>query len=121
MQSVTEEMCEPVPGTAANDFKIDYKAAARDALNRVKQILATREIEQKVKLELENERTQEQLNALEASEVEETKAPDSLSMKLNETPGKSIGMVPLERKKDTVNKLSSGTSGNQDPKQTEGS
>ena len=120
MQSVTEEMCEPVPATAANDFKIDYKAAARDALNRVKQILATREIEQKVKLELENERTQEQLNALEASEVEETKAPDSLSMKLNETPGKSIGMVPLERKKDTINKLSSGTSGNQDPKQTFG-
>ena len=24
MQAVTEEMCEPEPGTAANDFKLDY-------------------------------------------------------------------------------------------------
>ena len=80
MDAVTEEMCEPEPGTAADDFKIDYKAAARDALNRVKQELATREKEQKVKLELENERTREQLNAFEASEVEETKAPSSLSI-----------------------------------------
>ena len=42
MQAVTEEMCEPEPGTAADDFKIDYKAAARDALNRVQQELATK-------------------------------------------------------------------------------
>ena len=35
MQAVTEETCEPEPVTAADDFKIDYKAAARDALNRV--------------------------------------------------------------------------------------
>ena len=62
------------PETAANDFKIDYKAATRDALNRVQQELATREIEQKVRLELENERSQDQL-AAEASVVEETKHP----------------------------------------------
>ena len=66
----TKKMCEPEPGTAADDFKIDDKAAARDALNRVRQELATKEIEQKVKLELENERTQEQLNVFEASEME---------------------------------------------------
>ena len=69
MQTVLEETNEPEPETAANDFKIDYKAAARDALNRAQQELATREIEKKVKLELENERSQEQLNAFEASEV----------------------------------------------------
>ena len=57
MQAVTEEMCEPEPGTAANDFKVDYKAAARDALNTAQQELGTRKIEQKVKLELENERS----------------------------------------------------------------
>ena len=62
------------PETAANDFKIDYKAAARDALNRVQQELATREIEQKVRLDLENERSQDQL-AAEASVVEESKHP----------------------------------------------
>ena len=34
MQAVTEETCEPEPVTAADDFKVDYRAAARDALNR---------------------------------------------------------------------------------------
>ena len=41
----------------------------------------TKEIEQKVKLELENEKIQERLNAFEASEVDETRAPSCLSMK----------------------------------------
>ena len=35
MQAVLEETSEPEPGTAAKEFKIDYKVAARDALNRV--------------------------------------------------------------------------------------
>ena len=89
-------------GSTANDFKIDYKAAARDALNRVQHELATREIEQKVKLELENERTQEQLKTFEASEVEETKAPSSLSMKLNVILGKTFGMVPQGSKIQSI-------------------
>ena len=94
MQAVTEETCEPEPVTAADDFKIDYRAAARDALNRVQQELVTKEIEQKVKLELENEKLQEKLNTFEATEVEETKAPSSLSMKLNVISGQRFGMVP---------------------------
>ena len=53
----------------------------------------TKEIEQKVKLELENEKTKEKLNAFEASEVEETKSPSSLSMKLNVISGQTFGMV----------------------------
>ena len=94
MQAVTEETCELEPVTAADDFKIDYRAAARDALNRVQQELVTKEIEQKVKLELENEKLQEKLNTFEATEVEETKAPGSLSMKLNVISGQRLGMVP---------------------------
>ena len=78
LQAVTEETREPEPVTAADDFKIDYRAAARDALNRVPQELVTIEIEQKVKLELENEKLQEQLNTFEATEVEETKAPSRI-------------------------------------------
>ena len=35
LQAVTEETCESEPATAADDFKIDYRAAARDAINRV--------------------------------------------------------------------------------------
>ena len=94
MQAVTEETCEPEPVTAADDFKINNRAAARDAHNRVQQELVTTEIEQKMKLELENEELQEQLNTFEATEVEETKAPSSLSMKLNVISGQRFGMVP---------------------------
>ena len=94
MQAVTEETCEPEPVTAADALKIDYRAAARDALNRVQQELVTKEIEQKVKLELENEKLQEKLNTFEATEIEETKAPSSLSMKLNVISGQRFNMVP---------------------------
>ena len=80
--------------TGANNCKIDYRAAARDALNRVHQELVTNEIDQKVKLELENEKIQERLFAFEASEVEETKSASSLSMKLNVIFGQTFGMVP---------------------------
>ena len=94
MQAVTEETREPEPATAADDFKIDYRAAARDALNRVQQELVTKEIEQIVKLELENEKLQEQLDTFEATEFEETKAPSSLRIKLNVISGQRFGMVP---------------------------
>ena len=73
----------------------------------------TREIGQKVKLELENEKIQEKLNAFEASEVEETKAASILSMKLNVIYGQRFGMVPQE---NTVNNFSCGTLGDQEPK-----
>ena len=102
MQAVTEETREPESATAADDFKIDYKAAARDALNRVQQELVTKEIEQKVKLELENEKLQEQLNTFEATEFEETKAPSSLSMKLNVISGQRFGMVPQGSKIQSI-------------------
>ena len=102
MQAVTEETREPEPATAADDFKIDYKAAARDALNRVQQELVTKEIEQKVKLELENEKLQEQLNTFEATEFEETKAPSSLNMKLKVISGQRFGMVPQGNKIQSI-------------------
>ena len=102
MQAVIEETREPEPATAAHDFKIDYKAAARDALNRVQQELVTKEIEQKVKLELENEKLQEQLNTFEATEFEETKAPSSLSMKLNVIFSQRFGMVPQGSKIQSI-------------------
>ena len=102
VQAVTEETCEPEPVTAADDFKIDYRAAARDALNRVQQELVTKEIEQKVKPELDNEKLEEQLNTFEATEVEETKAPSKLSMKLNVISGQRVGMVPQGSKLQSI-------------------
>ena len=62
----------------------------------------TKEIEQKVTLELENEKLQEQLNAFEATEVEEAKAPSSLSMKLNVISGQRFGMVPQGSKIQSI-------------------
>ena len=94
MQAVLAKRSVSDPETAAKDFKIDYKAAARGALNRAQQELATREVEQNVQLELENKRIQEQLKAFEASVVEETKAPSSLSMSLNVISRETFGMVP---------------------------
>ena len=102
MQAVTEETRESEPATAADGFKIDYKAAARDALNRVQQELVTKEIEQKVKLELENEKLQEQLNTFEATEFEEKKAPSSLDMKLKVISGKRFGRVPQGNKMQSI-------------------
>ena len=102
MQAVTEEAREPEPATVADDFKIDYRAAARDAINRVQQELVTKEIKQKVKLELENEKLQEQLNAFEATEVEEAKAPSSLSMKLNVISVQRFGMAPQGSKIQSI-------------------
>ena len=99
MQAVTEETCEPETVTAANNFKIDYRAAARDAVNRVQQELVTKKIEQKVKLELENEKLQEKLNTFEATEVKE---PSSLSMKLIVISGQRFGMVPQGNKIQSI-------------------
>ena len=105
MQAITEEMSEPQPMTLADDFKIDYRAPARDALNRVQQELVTKEIEQKVKLELESEKIQERLNAFEASEVEATKAPSRLSMKLNVISGQTFGMVQQGSRTQSINSV----------------
>ena len=102
MQALTEETCEPETVTAADDFKIDYRAAARDTLNRVQKELVTKKIEQKVKLELEIEKLQEKLNTFEATELEETKAPSSLSMKLNVISGQRFGMVPQGSKIQSI-------------------
>ena len=102
MQAVTEETCEPEPVTAADDFKFDYRAAVRDALNRVQQELVTKEIKQKVELELENEKLQEKLNTFEASEVEEMKTPSSLSMKLKMIYGQRFGMSPPGNKIQSI-------------------
>ena len=115
MQAVTEETSEPEPVTAADDFKIEYRTAARDALSKVQQELVTKQIEQKVKLEQKNEKIQEKLNAFEASEVKETKEPSSLSKKTKCDLWADV-RNGATRKHNTVNKFSCGASGDQEPK-----
>ena len=55
-----------------------------------------------MKLELKNYKFQKRLNAFEATEVEETKAPSSLSIKLKAISGKTFGMVPQAIKKQSI-------------------
>ena len=55
-----------------------------------------------MKLELENEKLQEKLDTFEASEVEETKGPSSLSIKLNVISGQRFGMVPQGSKLQSI-------------------
>ena len=64
--------------------------------------MVTKEIQQKVKLELENEKLKEKLNTFEASEVEETKAPSSLSMNRIVISGQRFGMVPQGSKIQSI-------------------
>ena len=100
MQAVPEEIREPEPVTEADDFKIDYRAAARDALSRVQQQFVTKKIEQNVKLELENEKIQERLSAFEASEIEGSKPPSSMSLKLQTSA--QLGMVRQGSRKQPI-------------------
>ena len=65
-----------------------------------------------VKIELENEKTQDQLNAFEASEVEESKAPSNLSMKLNDL--RTEIWDGTTRLQDTVDYLGGRASRNQE-------
>ena len=60
------------------------------------------ETEQKVLLKLENERTKDQLNASEASAVEETKAPKNLNIKLNVITGQTFDTVSQGSKIHTI-------------------
>ena len=71
----------------------------------MQQELVTKKIEQKVKLELKNEKLQEKLNTFEATEVEETKAPSrpsSLSMNFMVISGQRFGMVPQGSKIQSI-------------------
>ena len=90
LQAVAEPAPETKPDWTLQDFTIDYKAAARGAINRDQQELAKNKIEQKVKLELEYEEMQDQMNAFEATSVEEIKAPSSL----NVISGQNFGWGP---------------------------
>ena len=73
--------------------------------------MATREIEQKVKLELDNERAQEQLNAFEDEGTEYFEHESECDLRTNIRDGAT-------RKQDTVSNLSGETSGNRNLSET---
>ena len=79
---------------SAGPLKVDYDLAARTALQIVKQELATKEVEQWVRSELESTDLRENFNILsEATEEEDKQEPRKQGQKLNVISGRTFGMT----------------------------
>ena len=75
-------------------LKVDYGLAARTALQNVKQDLATKEVEQWVRLELESTYLRENFNILgKTTKVDDKEEPRKQGLKLNVICGKTFGMT----------------------------
>ena len=75
-------------------LKVDYGLAARTALQNVKQDLATKEVEQWVRSELESTDLRENLNVLgKTTKAEDKEEPEKQGLKLNVISGKTFGMT----------------------------
>ena len=97
MQAVVEKTIRMEPEALAHVFKTIKKR-----LEMLEKDNQRRETKQKVLLKLENERTKDQLNASEASAVEETNAPKNLNMKLNVITGQTFDTVSQGSKIQTI-------------------
>ena len=79
---------------SSSPLKVDYGLAARTALQNVKQDLATKEVEQWVRSELESTDLRESLNVLsKTTRAEDEKEPKKQGLKLNVISGKTFGMT----------------------------
>ena len=74
---------------SSSPLKVDYGLAARTALQNVKQDLATKEVEQWVRSELESTYLRESFNILGKT----TKVEDKEGLKLNVISGRTFGMT----------------------------
>ena len=78
----------------SSPLKVDYGLAARTAQQNVKQDLATKEVEQWVRSELESTDLRENFNVLgKTTKVEEKEEPRKQGLKLNVISGKTFGMT----------------------------
>ena len=79
---------------SASPLKVDYDLTARTALQNVKQELATKEVEQWVRSELESTDLREKFNILSETPKEEDKQePRKQGLKLNVISGRTLGMT----------------------------
>ena len=98
----------------ASPLKVDYGLAARTALQKVKQELATKEVEQWVRSELESTDLREKFKILNKNTQEEDKQESrKQGIKLNVIYGKTFGMTK-KRDEDNVHYLSRRTPGGQE-------
>ena len=78
---------------SASALKVDYGLATRTALENVQQELATKEVEQWVRSELENTELRRKLDTLKrAAKEEDNQEPKKRGLKLNVISGKTFGM-----------------------------
>ena len=79
---------------SSSPLKVDYGLAARTPLQNVKQDLATKEVEQWVRSELESTDLRESLNVLgKTTKAEDKEEPKKQGLKLNVISGKTFGMT----------------------------
>ena len=89
-----EAIASSLEAESAGALKVDYRLAARNALQNVQQELATKEVEQWVRSELENTELREKLDILgRATKEEDHREPRKQGLKLNVISVQSFGMT----------------------------
>ena len=89
-----EVVASNLEAESSSPLKVDYGLAARTALQNVKQDLATKEVEQWVRSELESTDLRESFNVLgKTTKVEDKEEPKKQGLKLNVISGKTFGMT----------------------------
>ena len=89
-----EVVASSLEAESAGPLKLDYGLAARAALQNVKQELATKEMEQWVRSELESTDLWEKFNILsKTTEEEDKQEPRKQGLKLNVISGRTFGMT----------------------------
>ena len=89
-----EVVASNLEAESSSPLKVDYGLAARTALQNVKQDLATKEVEQWVRSELESTDLRESVNVLgKRTKVEDKEEPRKQGLKLNVISGKTFGMT----------------------------
>ena len=88
-----EVVASNLEAESSSPLKVDYGLAARTALQNVKQDLATKEVEQWVRSELESTDLRESFNVLgKTTKVEDKEEHRKQGLKLNVISGKTFGM-----------------------------
>ena len=89
-----EVVASNLEAESSSPLKVDYGLAARTALQNVKQDLATKEVEQWVRSELESTDLRESFNVLgKTTKAEDKEEPKKQGLKLNVISGKTFGMT----------------------------
>ena len=89
-----EVVASNLEAESSSPLKVDYGLAAKTALQNVKQDLATKEVEQWVRSELESSDLRECFNILgKTTKVEDKEEPRKQGLKLNAISGRTFGMT----------------------------